>query len=309
MIFEGLELLKEYVEELRREFDLYLYRKIKSSEDSDIIERAVAGGKRLRPILLLMVFKALNGKDLQRALDVAIALELAHNASLAHDDIIDVDYMRRGKPTLWRQIGIGRALIEGHRIINLAFRIALNEGIEIARIFLNTWDRTSNGVLLELMNRDLPGKILYMEIIRKKTAALFEAAAECGAVIADAPSQVIQDIKRYGEKLGIVYQLADDYVDLIRGRFTLGSPILLYNKLEEKIRQIILFIKLGKIPPLKRVLSSRINWNKDFLIGEIFKHIKESQEIIDSMDFAEPHKTYLKKFPEYCVYSMINQTT
>ncbi|MCS7126569.1 MAG: polyprenyl synthetase family protein [Aigarchaeota archaeon] len=306
MVFQDLDALDKYVRELRREFDQYLYGKIKNSVDSDIIERVILGGKRLRPILLLMVFKALNGKDFRRALDVACALELAHNASLAHDDIIDVDFERRGRPTLWRQIGIGRAIIEGHRIINLAFHIALSEGVEIAKIFLNTWNRASNGALIELMNRDLPGKILYMKIIKEKTASLFEAAAECGALIAGAPNHVIQDFKSYGERVGIAFQLADDYVDIIRGIFSLRSHIVFYNRLEEKIRQLMISIKLKRPPPLKKILAPRINY-RDFLIREISKNIIDAWKIVERIDVPEPHKTYLKKFPEYCTYSMLKE--
>ncbi|MEM2216737.1 MAG: polyprenyl synthetase family protein [Nitrososphaerota archaeon] len=306
MVFEDLGTLKEYVEKTRREFNLHLYKKIKNGVSPDIIEKVILGGKRLRPILLLTVFKALNGNNLQRALDVACALELAHKASLAHDDIVDVDFERRGRPTLWREVGIGRALIEGHKIINLAFRMALNEGVEIAKIFLNTWNRASNGALTELMNKELPGQILYMKIIKEKTASLFEAAAECGALIAGAPRQIIQDFKNYGEKVGMAYQLADDYVDIIRGTFSLRSHILFYNRLEEKIRQIMTSIKLGRPASLKSILSPKIDW-RELLIKEISKNIREAQKIVERMDIAEPYKTYLKKFPEYCIYMMFNE--
>lgn len=301
-----MEELVRYVEELRREFNLHLYRRVRGSIDPYIAGNVLLGGKRLRPILLLMVFRSLGGKDLQRALDVACALELAHNASLAHDDIIDVDMERRGRPTLWRQIGIGRAIIEGHRIINLAFQIALNEGVEIAKIFLNTWNRASSGALMELVNRELPGQILYMKIIREKTAALFEAAAECGAILAGAPGNIVKEFKLYGEKVGVAYQLADDYVDMYKGRFSIRSPILFYNRFEEKLRQILIPVKLGKTPPLRKILSPRINW-KEFLVKEIAKSIRAAWDVVDRIGVEEPHRTYLRRFPEYCVQSMFRE--
>lgn len=306
MTFESMQELEGYFERVRKEFNLHLFRKISNKLEPEIAERVLLGGKRLRPLLLLLIFKALDGKELEKALDVASALELAHNASLTHDDIIDIDSERRGKPTLWRQIGIGRALIEGHRLINLAFQIALNEGLEIAKIFLNAWDRASNGVLEELMNRNLPGKTLYMRIVKEKTASLFEAAAECGALIAGAKPEIIQEAKKYGERIGIAYQLADDYVDLIKGRFSIRSHLIFYNRLEEKIRQIMLAVKLKRPPPLKSILAPRIDWGK-FLIGEIAESIREAREIVECLDLAEPEKTYLKKFPQYCVYSMLRE--
>jgi len=306
LVFEGLEELEEYLGKLRRDFNLHMYKKVKSNLDSGIADNIILGGKRLRPLLLLLVFKAFNGKDFEKALDVASALELAHNASLTHDDIIDVDFERRGKPTLWRQIGIGRALIEGHRLINLAFQFALSEGLEIAKIFLEAWDRASNGVLKELMHRELPGKALYLRIIKEKTASLFEAAAECGALIAGASPELIKQAKMYGEKVGIAYQLADDYVDIIKGRFSIRSHIVFYNRFEEKIRQIMLAVKLKTSLPLRSLLAPRIDWKK-FLVEEIAKNIGEAKRIVKDLDLVEPEKTYLKRFPEYCVYSMLRE--
>lgn len=301
-----MEELEEYLRKLREDFNLHMYNKVKINLDSTIAENIMSGGKRLRPLLLLLVFKAFNGRDFEKALEVASALELAHSASLTHDDIIDVDFERRGKPTLWRQVGIGRALIEGHRLINLAFQIALSEGLDIARIFLNAWDRASNGVLRELMHRDLPGKTLYLRIIKEKTAALFEAAAECGALIAGASSELVRQAKKYGEKVGIAYQLADDYVDIIKGRFSIRSHLVFYNRFEEKIRQIMLAIKLRKAPPMESLLAPKIDWKK-FLLEEMAKNINEAKKIIKDLDLAEPEKTYLKRFPEYCVYSMLRE--
>jgi len=306
LVFEGLEELEEYLGKLRRDFNLHMYKKVKNNLDSGIADNIILGGKRLRPLLLLLVFKAFNGKDFEKALDVASALELAHNASLTHDDIIDVDFERRGKPTLWRQIGIGRALIEGHRLINLAFQFALSEGLEIAKIFLEAWDRASNGVLKELMHRELPGKALYLRIIKEKTASLFEAAAECGALIAGASPELIKQAKMYGEKVGIAYQLADDYVDIIKGRFSIRSHIVFYNRFEEKIRQIMLAVKLKTSLPLRSLLAPRIDWKK-FLVEEIAKNIGEAKRIVKDLDLVEPEKTYLKRFPEYCVYSMLRE--
>lgn len=156
------------------------------------------------------------------------------------------------------------------------------------------------------MNKELPGQILYMKIIKEKTASLFEVAAECGALIAGAPRRIIQDFKNYGEKVGVAYQLADDYVDIIRGTFSLRSHILFYNRLEEKIRQIMTSIKLGRPVSLKSILAPKINW-RELLIKEISKNIREAQNIVERMDIAEPYKTYLKKFPEYCIYMVFNE--
>ncbi|MEM3036934.1 MAG: polyprenyl synthetase family protein, partial [Nitrososphaerota archaeon] len=107
----------EYLDSRRRELESWIDMRVSRSPDRLVLERAIYGGKRLRPVFLLLVFESLGGGDRESALDVAFALELAHAASLVHDDIIDWDDLRRGKPALWRQVGISRAVVEGHRII------------------------------------------------------------------------------------------------------------------------------------------------------------------------------------------------
>jgi len=84
----------------------------------------------------LTVFKALGGIEYQKALDVAVALELAHSASLVHDDIVYRDRYRRGDASLWAQVGAGKAILQGHRIIMFAFQIVLDIGEETTRIFV-----------------------------------------------------------------------------------------------------------------------------------------------------------------------------
>jgi len=298
--------LEEYVKELRKEIEEHLVREIALRKSSRVIAETLKGGKRLRPILLMLVFDSVGGKNRKRALDVACALELAHNASLTHDDIIDWDIERRGKPSLWRQVGISKAIIEGHRIINLAFQIALDEGVEIARVFLKAWDRASNGVLEELLHRELPTKTLYMRIIKEKTASLFEAAAESGAIIAGASPKLKELYRKYGESIGVAYQLADDYVDIVRGRLSLRFPIIMYQRLEEKFRQALISLRLKRLSSLLKLLSPRIDWRK-FLVNEMIKAIKDSWKLVNEMNLREPYRSYLREFPLYCVNSMLRE--
>ena len=306
MVTVTLTSLEEYVKELRKEIEEHLVREIALRKSSRVIAETLKGGKRLRPILLMLVFDSVGGKNRKRALDVACALELAHNASLTHDDIIDWDIERRGKPSLWRQVGISKAIIEGHRIINLAFQIALDEGVEIARVFLKAWDRASNGVLEELLHRELPTKPLYMRIIKEKTASLFEAAAESGAIIAGASPKLKELYRKYGESIGVAYQLADDYVDIVRGRLSLRFPIIMYQRLEEKFRQALISLRLKRLSSLLKLLSPRIDWRK-FLVNEMIKAIKDSWKLVNEMNLREPYRSYLREFPLYCVNSMLRE--
>ena len=298
--------LEKYIESIRDKVNSCLYRRILSRHDGEIIASVVRNGKRLRPILLVMIFNALGGRDVERALEVACALELAHNASLAHDDVIDGDVERRGRPSLWRRMGVGRTIIEGHRIINMAFQITLEEGIDIARIFLEAWDRASSGVLKELMNKDLPSKKLYLRIIREKTASLFEAASESGAILAGASREVVEVARRYGEYVGIAYQLADDYVDTLKGRLSLRSPLFILERLEEKFREAFLALRLNRSLPALRLLAPRIDW-RGFLLEEMRRYVALAREAAGKMGVEEPHRSYLSRFPTYCVNQMLSE--
>ncbi len=296
--------LEEYIVALRERVEARLYEIIGGRADRDVLMEVVREGKRLRPILLMMVFHALGGRNEEKALEVACALELAHNASLTHDDVIDGDMTRRGRPSLWRRLGIGRAVIEGHRIINMAFQITLKEGIEVSKIFLKAWDRASSGVLNEIMFREPTSKKLYLSIIREKTASLFEAAAESGALIAEAPPRVVELARRYGEQVGIAYQLADDYVDIVKKSSILRLPILFMERLEEKLKLAYISLRFARRLNLKELLAPRMDW-KRFLVEEIRNSVRNARSIVDEMGLEEPHRTYLKKFPAYCVNSML----
>ena len=292
-----LEELERYVYNVREEFEAYFYDRLKNMLNPLILERVVKGGKRLRPLLLLMFFHALKGKDRKRAFEVACALELAHNASLIHDDIIDMDFERRGRPTLWRLIGINKAALEGYRIMNTAFRIALGEGSDIANIFIRVWDEASRAALKELMNMNSLGKTFYMDVIKGKSASLFEAAAECGAIIAGAPLHTVKLAKNYGRYLGMMYQLADDLLD-----DAMKQSHSLLNRIREELKRILLSIRFKNLSLLRRQ-SSRI-FLQDFSITEISKYLKSMDKIIEEMGLEEPYKNLLKYFPRYSILSL-----
>ncbi|MCS7135512.1 MAG: polyprenyl synthetase family protein [Nitrososphaerota archaeon] len=299
--------LLEYVEAARAEIDKKLLEKINNRSDKVIIKNTLSGGKRLRPVLLLLVYDALGGKDRDAALDVACALELAHNASLIHDDIIDGDIERRGKPALWRQIGIAKAIIQGHRIINLAFQTVLDKGVELAKIFLKAWNDASAGVLEEIFSREPFSKKLYIKIVKEKTASLFAAAAESAAVLARSDEKVRESVREYGEIVGIAYQLADDYVEIIKGRRHLNLPIFMLRRFEETIKQIYVATKTGK---LRAILPKTfLNLKEDgIFLKEIEDYIMKAREIVSNLPIPDSrYKVMLTEFPKYCVDSMLRE--
>lgn len=301
--------LEDFTRQARSDVESRIKEMIRERSDREVIARAIEGGKRLRPILLLLVFNSLGGKDSQKAMDVACALELAHNASLIHDDVIDNDYVRRGKTSLWREMGVGKAVIQGHRIINLAFQTVLEKGLELGQIFLNAWDRASSGLLEELLSRELPTKALYLRIIREKTASLFGAAAECGAVISGAPHTVRATAREFGEYVGIAYQLADDYMEVRRGRGLLRIPLVALQLLEERVRNLFLsLIRKKDVRSAWRMLSLRVDMSS-FYREEISKFIEKAEALIYSLPVAEEHwRDALRLMPKFSVNSLLSES-
>lgn len=293
---------------LKDDLEKNLRFKIAVRPDRFLIERAVSGGKRLRPLLLLTVFKALDGKEYQKALDVAVALELAHSASLVHDDIIDLDKTRRGRQSLWYQIGMGKAVLQGHRIINMAYDIALNIGVEIARIFIDAWDRASKGILDEVLNKAALTDRIYMMMIREKTASLFEAAAHAGAVLAGADEETIVLMRKYGLEVGTAYQLADDLAELYLKKKR-GRMVYVSQELRDRFLHILIASKTGSLKNVFRAVAP-ISPDEDFLKKQMVEKLRSTVRIIRELRSAEnPYKHLLQQLPVYFVQQMLREAS
>ena len=298
--------VEEIIGQLRNDLEQQLQRRINKRSDRFLIERAIAGGKRLRPLLLLVTFKALGGRDYVKALDVACALELAHSASLVHDDILDLDYKRRGSLALWRQIGVGKALLEGHRIINLAFETVLEKGMELARIFVEAWDKASRGILEEIIASTHLTTELYLRIIREKTASLFEAATESAAVLADANENLKNLIKKYGCEVGTAYQLADDLAESIKRR-RYGRMLYVFHEMRDRVLRAFIASKTGRMSTLVSALSPKTP-SEEFLLKEIARRINAAQELASSALIPDsPYKRVLIELPAYFVKQMLKE--
>ncbi len=303
---QGLTELEETVDRLRREVDLHIERRLIDQPNRRLVRSVLEGGKRLRPVFLMLVFEVLGGENREMALDVAYALELAHNASLVHDDVIDLDLVRRGRPALWKRIGIGRAVIEGHRIINAAFSTALEKGVEIAKIFIEAWDRASMGVLEEIISTRSPSEMFYLRLIENKTGSLFAAAAESAAVCANSPPELRAALKKYGLLVGTVYQLADDTVDLVRRRSVPISLSLLLRRLEDSFARAVIALRTGSFRDVLRYV--RVPRNDMRFFAELMERkLREIDELVDGLPLSPEGKEKLKLFPRYCVREMLKE--
>lgn len=295
-------------QEVKKEID-------KRINDEDI-KYALEGGKMLRPAMLLLSFKACNGSDenYYRALESAVGVELAHSASLIHDDIMDRDVERRGKPALHIKKGIGPAILTGHKMINMAFQISLNHGMRDAQIFLDTWNDTLVGQLKDIdftehleniIKGESPENLIreYFRIIEMKTASLFATACRAGAIEAEADEELIAVMKEYGKEVGIAYQLADDFVDLMEGKMEEGIilPIIkIYGNISNEIME-----KLENGNFIDEAIKRNIDNLKEIYREEIKRHVERAKEIA-SMDIIPNSmcKELLKEAPTYIVNAM-----
>ncbi len=172
------------------------------------------GGKRLRGFLTILVAEELGGRG-DDALDAAVAVELVHASSLALDDIIDGDTVRRGRPAAWVAFGVARTVMVSNLLIPLAQSMVFRRYGDLAlRRTVEAWLDASLGEVYDAFYSpdELPPEA-YLRIARLKTGALFRLAAELGAIAAGR-DDLLAAAGGYGEALGLAYQVADDLVDL-----------------------------------------------------------------------------------------------
>ena len=184
-----------------------------------------AGGKRLRPRLVLLANAAVNGAVPADAIPLAVGVELIHTATLVHDDINDHGTLRRGRETVNARWGGTVALLTGDFMFTQVYQLMATYPREINAILADATATLVEGETLQILaakQGTLAGET-YMEIIAKKTAALFVAAVELGATIGHAPADWTAALKDYAFNLGLAFQIADDILDLIGDVQTLGK--------------------------------------------------------------------------------------
>ena len=185
-----------------------------------------AGGKRLRPAILFLVAQ-FNRYDMERLLPMSAAVELLHTATLVHDDTIDRALMRRGLPTLNAFLDESTTVLAGDYLFAKSAVLSTMGGVQRAtRIFAEALVAICEGELEQkFSSKHLnTSRDLYYKRIYSKTAALFAAAAEIGAVLSDAPEDEVQSLRQYGRQIGMAFQVIDDILDMQATSQELGKP-------------------------------------------------------------------------------------
>ncbi|MEM7376164.1 MAG: polyprenyl synthetase family protein [Pseudomonadota bacterium] len=186
-----------------------------------------AGGKRLRPRLLLLAAHACGYRD-ANAHTAAAIVEFIHTATLLHDDVVDESKLRRGRETANERWGNEAAVLVGDFLYSRAFEMMVDiNSMRIMQILASTTNTIAEGEVLQLMNiHDADTtKARYWQVIEAKTAVLFAAATRIGAVLAEQPNDVEDALTRYGSHLGRAFQLVDDALDYSSDSATLGKEI------------------------------------------------------------------------------------
>jgi octaprenyl-diphosphate synthase len=186
-----------------------------------------SGGKRLRPALLLLTNLACGGDGSDpSAVRLATVMEMLHTATLVHDDIIDNADTRRSRASVNARFGNQTAVLMGDWLYMSAFETSLQErSLEILDILTNLTRKMTEGELIQLtrIGRLDITEDQYQDILLRKTAYLFSACCEIGAILAGASSEVQQEMREFGLELGIAFQIADDVLDVTADSKTLGK--------------------------------------------------------------------------------------
>ncbi|OON64187.1 octaprenyl diphosphate synthase [Massilia sp. KIM] len=186
-----------------------------------------AGGKRIRPVLVLLLANAYGYRGTAHH-ELAAVVEFIHTATLLHDDVVDESYMRRGRQTANALFGNAASVLVGDFLYSRSFQMMVGlDDMRVMRILSDATNVIAEGEVLQLLNMHDPdvSEESYLKVIRSKTAKLFEAAAELGALVAGASDAQIAAAGEYGRSLGTAFQLIDDVLDYAGDAAEIGKNL------------------------------------------------------------------------------------
>ncbi len=186
-----------------------------------------SGGKRVRPLVTLLTARALN-TDNTKHIALAASIECLHTATLLHDDVVDSSDARRGQPSANASFGNSASILVGDFVYSRAFQMMVSVGrLDILKLLADTTNQISEGEVWQLKNQNRVDitEAEYEQVITKKTAVLFQAAAACAGLVTEQPERIVTALKVYGLELGFAFQLIDDYLDYAGNTDSLGKNL------------------------------------------------------------------------------------
>ncbi len=221
---EVFDLVRDDLAAVEREFDRQAQSDINVIQD--IADYLISGGgKRIRPLLLLLSSKALGFKGASR-ISLGAVVEMLHTATLVHDDIIDEAQTRRGRPSTNNKWGASKCVLAGDWLYMQSFQTALQErNFHILDLLIGLTQQMVEGELLQMQKLGhLINEEEYFDLIFRKTAMLFKVSMQLGAALAGASERVEEQMGEYGRNLGLAFQIVDDVLDLTGEEAIMGKP-------------------------------------------------------------------------------------
>ena len=234
-----------------------------------------SGGKRIRPLIVLLSARACGASDLERIVKAAAMIEFIHTATLLHDDVVDNSDSRRGIKTAHQSFGNESTILVGDFLYSRAFQIMVQiNHMGIMEVMSDATNTIAEGEVLQLINSGNPkiNKEQYLEVIYRKTGKLFEAAMVVGGLLSNQSQTVLTTLQLFGKELGMAYQIVDDVLDYSSSFEIMGKDVG-DDLAEGKVTLPMIYTLERAMPDMQEMISQAIlnkdSKNADKIIGSI----------------------------------------
>ena len=234
-----------------------------------------SGGKRIRPLIVLLSARACGASDLDRIVKAAAMIEFIHTATLLHDDVVDNSDSRRGIKTAHQSFGNESTILVGDFLYSRAFQIMVQiNHMGIMEVMSDATNTIAEGEVLQLINSGNPkiNKEQYLEVIYRKTGKLFEAAMVVGGLLSNQSQTVVTTLQLFGKELGMAYQIVDDVLDYSSSFEIMGKDVG-DDLAEGKVTLPMIYTLERAMPDMQEMIGQAIlnkdSKNADKIIGSI----------------------------------------
>ena len=234
-----------------------------------------SGGKRIRPLIVLLSARACGASDLDRIVKAAAMIEFIHTATLLHDDVVDNSDSRRGIKTAHQSFGNESTILVGDFLYSRAFQIMVQiNHMGIMEVMSDATNTIAEGEVLQLINSGNPkiNKEQYLEVIHRKTGKLFEAAMVVGGLLSNQSQTVLNTLQLFGKELGMAYQIVDDVLDYSSSFEIMGKDVG-DDLAEGKVTLPMIYTLERAMPDMQKMIGQAIlnkdSKNADKIIGSI----------------------------------------